>query len=86
MNYNALTLFPHELLTMTLNPIKLPSYDTFHTSSVKWVKINDQQSYVILKFFPFIFSLISDQYNDVYTIQNHNQTHEKWRQKWKKKN
>jgi hypothetical protein len=29
MNYGALTLFPHELPTMTLDPIKLPSDDTF---------------------------------------------------------
>jgi hypothetical protein len=28
--------FPHELLTMTLNPIKLPSYDIFpHSVSQK---------------------------------------------------
>jgi hypothetical protein len=29
MNYGALTLSPHELPTMTLDPIKLPSDDTF---------------------------------------------------------
>jgi hypothetical protein len=29
MNYNALTLFPHEVLTMTLDPIKLLFYNTF---------------------------------------------------------
>ena len=29
MNYGALTFFSHELSTMTLDPIKLPSYDTF---------------------------------------------------------
>jgi hypothetical protein len=28
MNYGALTLSPHELPTMTLDPIKLPFYDT----------------------------------------------------------
>jgi hypothetical protein len=28
MNYSALALFPHELPTMTLDPIKLPFYDT----------------------------------------------------------
>jgi hypothetical protein len=29
MNYGALTLSPHELPTMTLDPIKLPTDDTF---------------------------------------------------------
>jgi hypothetical protein len=29
MNYGALTLFPYELPTMTLDPIKLPSDNTF---------------------------------------------------------
>ena len=29
MNYSALTFFSYELLTITLNPIKLLSYDTF---------------------------------------------------------
>jgi hypothetical protein len=29
MNYSALTLFSHELSIMTLDPIKLPSDDTF---------------------------------------------------------
>jgi hypothetical protein len=29
MNYSALTFFLHELSTMTLEPIKLPSYNTF---------------------------------------------------------
>jgi hypothetical protein len=28
MNYSALTLFPHELPTITLDPIKLSFYDT----------------------------------------------------------
>jgi hypothetical protein len=28
MNYGTLTLSPHELLTMTFDPIKLPFYDT----------------------------------------------------------
>jgi hypothetical protein len=29
MNYSALTLSSHELPTMILDPIKLPSYDIF---------------------------------------------------------
>ena len=32
MNYSVLTLFSHELLTMTFDPIKLPSYDNFSSS------------------------------------------------------
>jgi hypothetical protein len=33
-------ILPHELSTMTLDPIKLQFYDTFPISSVKIVKIN----------------------------------------------
>jgi hypothetical protein len=35
MNYNVLTLFPHELSIITLEPIKLPSYDIFPLLSIK---------------------------------------------------
>jgi hypothetical protein len=41
MNYGALTLSSHELPTMTLDPIELPSDDTFPLLLVKWTVNGD---------------------------------------------
>jgi hypothetical protein len=55
MNYGALTLSPHELLTMTLDPIKLPFYDT----SPPFVSQMDsqQREIFVFHFCPYFKSL-----------------------------
>jgi hypothetical protein len=50
INYNALTLSPHELSTMTFDLIKLLSYDTF---SISVSQKDGQQRKIFFFFFHF---------------------------------
>jgi hypothetical protein len=72
MNYSASALSPHKLPTMTLDPIKLPSYDTF----LPFVNQMDGQRRE--NFFFSIFAPILGGYKCHFSDL-------KWGQKWEKK-
>jgi hypothetical protein len=56
MNYGALTFSPHELPTMTLDPIKLPFYDT-SPPFVSQMDSQQREKFFVFHFCPYFKSL-----------------------------
>ena len=71
MNYGSLTLFLYELSTIILDPIELPSYDTF---PIFVSQMDSQRREIFFSIFALILGGYKCHFSDL-----------KWGQKWKTK-